>query len=614
MRWSDLRVGTKMLGGFALVVALTLTVGALALWQLQRLNTAMVVVTDHAMPSVADTGNLRGLWNRFRRMEAGILNATSAQEAQNIAKQGESILVAIEKAERSFESLPRSAQEKPLMQSYMEHRKSYMASHAQFIKEAMAKDYTQGSGDLLLGDTVSNLYAGQAEVSFAAMAENVGKLMTISLEQADRARTAGQQVYAAAWWWVVAGMAASVALALLCAWLVTRAVTGPASQAVQVARRIAQGDLAERVPQGGKDEMGELLNALGAMRDSLGEVVTHVRHNAESVATASQEIAQGNTDLSSRTEEQASALQQTAAAMAQLGSTVRQNAESARQANQLAVNASTVAVQGGNVVGEVVTTMRGINDSSHKIADIIGVIDGIAFQTNILALNAAVEAARAGEQGRGFAVVAGEVRTLAQRSAEAAKQIKLLIDESVQRVQTGSQLVDRAGETMTEVVGAIRRVTDLVGEITAASAEQSEGVSQVADAITQMDTATQQNAALVEESAAAADSLQRQSGDLVQAVARFRTAGGATWAAPVTAAPAPLAAPRPAAATAFQPTAAPRTTKAHHAPHLAPAAMPAASARSSAAAAAAPVLTAAAASTAASAATAATAEDDWEQF
>jgi methyl-accepting chemotaxis protein len=378
------------------------------------------------------------------------------------------------------------------------------------------------------------------------MAETVGKLMTLSLEDANRARSAGQQVYAAAWWCVVAGVSASVVLALLCAWLVTRAVTRPAAQAVSVARRIAEGDLSQAVPRGGRDEMGTLLNALGQMRDSLGEVVVHVRHNADAVATASAEIAHGNSDLSSRTEEQASALQQTAAAMTQLGGTVRQNAESARQANQLAMSASTVAAQGGEVVGEVVSTMRGINDSSHKIADIIGVIDGIAFQTNILALNAAVEAARAGEQGRGFAVVAGEVRTLAQRSAEAAKQIKQLIEASVQQVEQGSRQVDQAGSTMQEVVSTIRRVTDLVGEITAASTEQSEGVSQVAHAITQMDQTTQQNAALVEQSAAAAGSLQRQSSDLVQAVSRFRTAEGAAGSAqPRSLHHSPMAAPRP---------------------------------------------------------------------
>jgi methyl-accepting chemotaxis protein len=244
------------------------------------------------------------------------------------------------------------------------------------------------------------------------------------------------------------------------------------------------------------------------------------------VATASAEIAQGNNDLSARTESQASALEQTSAAMEQLGATVVQNADSAAQANQLARNASSVAVQGGQVVGQVVETMKGINDSSRKIADIISVIDGIAFQTNILALNAAVEAARAGEQGRGFAVVASEVRSLAGRSAEAAKEIKGLIIDSVRRVEQGSALVDRAGVTMTEVVNAIKRVTDLVGEISSASKEQSIGVAQVGEAITQMDQATQQNAALVEEMAAAASSLKSQASDLVGTVELFKLPAG----------------------------------------------------------------------------------------
>jgi len=258
------------------------------------------------------------------------------------------------------------------------------------------------------------------------------------------------------------------------------------------------------------------------MRDNLAHVVSGVRGNAQGVASASSEIASGNHDLSIRTEEQASALQQTAASMEELSSTVKQNADNARAANQLAMSASTVAGQGGDVVAEVVTTMKGINDSSKKIADIISVIDGIAFQTNILALNAAVEAARAGEQGRGFAVVAGEVRSLAQRSAEAAKEIKALITTSVERVEQGTQLVDKAGATMTEVVSAIQRVTDIMGEISAASSEQSTGVSQVGDAVTQMDQVTQQNAALVEEMAAAAGSLSQQADALVGAVAVFK--------------------------------------------------------------------------------------------
>ena len=274
------------------------------------------------------------------------------------------------------------------------------------------------------------------------------------------------------------------------------------------------------------------------------------------VALAAGEIAQGNADLSARTESQASALEETAASMEQLGATVRQNADNARQANQMAASASGIAARGGEVVAQVVDTMKGINDSSRQIADIIGVIDGIAFQTNILALNAAVEAARAGEQGRGFAVVAGEVRTLAQRSAEAAKEIKALIQASEQRVEQGTQLVDKAGETMSEIVAAIRRVTDIMGEISAASSEQSAGVAQVGDAITQMDQATQQNAALVEQSAAAAQSLQQQARAMVASVSVFRTEPGDSTAVPeaAEAVKAAVAAPR---ATATAPLASP---------------------------------------------------------
>jgi methyl-accepting chemotaxis protein len=272
--------------------------------------------------------------------------------------------------------------------------------------------------------------------------------------------------------------------------------------------------------------VAQLLRAMSAMKDNLARIVTSVRTNSEHVASASAQISQGNNDLSSRTEEQASALEQTAASMEELSSTVRLNADNAVQANQLAKSASAVAATGGEVVGQVVDTMRGINDSSKKIVDIIGVIDGIAFQTNILALNAAVEAARAGEQGRGFAVVAAEVRTLAQRSAGAAKEIKSLIADSVERVGAGSALVDRAGLTMQEVVSAISRVTDVVGEISAASSQQSAGVSQVGEAVVQMDQTTQQNAALVEQAAAAAESLKMQAQQLVDAVAVFKLPSG----------------------------------------------------------------------------------------
>jgi len=300
----------------------------------------------------------------------------------------------------------------------------------------------------------------------------------------------------------------------------TRALGAEPAQLGAAAQRVAGGELSS-LPGGEDAPAGSVLASLSAMQSSLSSIVGEVRGASESIATGSAEIAMGNADLSQRTEEQASALQQTAATMDQLGTTVRNNADSAKHANQLATGASEVAMKGGDVVSRVVGTMKGINDSSKRIADIIGVIDGIAFQTNILALNAAVEAARAGEQGRGFAVVASEVRSLAQRSAAAAKEIKGLINNSVEQVEHGSALVDEAGRTMEEIVGAIRRVSDIVAEISAASGEQSSGVSQVGQAISQMDQVTQQNAALVEESAAAAESLRQQAQRLVSSVSVF---------------------------------------------------------------------------------------------
>jgi methyl-accepting chemotaxis protein len=373
-------------------------------------------------------------------------------------------------------------------------------------------------------------------------------------------------------------IAASIAVlvAILMALNIIGSIVGPLRRAVEVSDRIARGDLGSEIVVQSNDETGQLLRSMQKMQQSLVNTVSLVRQNAEGVASGSAQIASGNNDLSARTEEQASALEQTAASMEELGSTVRQNAENARAANQLAVNASTVAAQGGEVVAEVVETMKNINASSARIADIISVIDGIAFQTNILALNAAVEAARAGEQGRGFAVVASEVRSLAQRSADAAKEIKGLITASVERVEQGSALVDKAGETMTQVVQAIRNVTDIMGEISAASSEQSAGVGQIGEAVTQMDQATQQNASLVEEMAAAASALNHQAGELVKAVSVFNLGASDAQASVALAAAArppipsagavaraakPLAAPAARAAAALPPKASPAPAK-----------------------------------------------------
>jgi methyl-accepting chemotaxis protein-1 (serine sensor receptor) len=387
-------------------------------------------------------------------------------------------------------------------------------------------------------DIVSKATTGEREAAIAKMNAQCQPLLTALLaaaqtyleygaSRADAEVQRAGTAYADARWVLIAALVTAFGVALALGVLIPRNLmrslgAEPADLSL-AAKRIADGDLSP-VPGAQHARTDSVLASMAAMRTNLARIVSQVRQGSDGVATASNQIAQGNQDLSGRTEQQASALQQTASSMEELGSTVRQNADNARQADQLARGATNVAQQGGAVVAEVVQTMKGINDSSRRIAEIIRTIDGIAFQTNILALNAAVEAARAGEQGRGFAVVAGEVRNLAQRSAEAAREIKALITDSVERVEQGSTLVDKAGATMSEVVDSIRRVSDIVGEISNARTEQANGVAQVGSAVTQMDQATQQNAALVEQSAAAATSLQQQAQQLVQAVAVFRHA------------------------------------------------------------------------------------------
>ncbi|HZW20465.1 methyl-accepting chemotaxis protein [Noviherbaspirillum sp.] len=372
----------------------------------------------------------------------------------------------------------------------------------------------------------TELLHGPMEKLFEPVRRGINDLIHLQEEVAKREYEERQQTYVLVRNMCIAALAFGLLLAAVVGYWLLRAISRPLEQAIALAGGIAAGDLTQTFPQPARNEMGRLLSALKNMNDSLVKIVVQVRSGTDTIATASSQIAAGNQDLSARTEEQASSLEETASSMEELTSTVKQNADNAGQASTLAVSASEVASKGGAVVSEVVHTMEAINDSSRKIVDIIAVIDGIAFQTNILALNAAVEAARAGEQGRGFAVVAAEVRTLAQRSANAAKEIKGLIHDSVDKVASGARLVDQAGVTMQEIVDSVRRVSDIVGEITAASREQTAGIEQINTAISQMDQVTQQNASLVEEAAAASESMQNEARKLSEVVAVFRVNGG----------------------------------------------------------------------------------------
>ncbi|GAA3986289.1 methyl-accepting chemotaxis protein [Comamonas faecalis] len=553
MRFNDIKVSTRLALSFGLVLLITAVIAGIGIWRLQTLaaETQQLTSTDNERLRAAVQWR-QGIDQNWIRTRAALLDQDTDRLAAWNAEMTETSK-GVDVARKVVERLVESDEGRRMLADIDKAREAYRAPRAEIFKRKAAGENVASLVDSQL-KSLSDAYI-QALTTFEARQLMLYE-QTRDLAVAEASR--GRMI-------LIAAAVLALLLGAGAAFVLSRSITAPLQLAVHHAGQIAEGDLTQPIEAQGRDEAAALLGALHHMQASLIRVVAGVRGNAESVATASAQIAQGNHDLSARTESQASALEETAASMEELGATVRQNADSAAQANQLAMTASTVAVQGGEVVAEVVDTMRGINESSHKIADIIGVIDGIAFQTNILALNAAVEAARAGEQGRGFAVVASEVRSLAQRSASAAKEIKQLITDSVQRVEQGSQLVDKAGSTMSEVVHSIRRVTDIMGEISSASREQSSGVAQVGEAITQMDQATQQNAALVEESSAASSSLSQQAGDLVQAVSVFKLAGHAHAAAPhpspsATATPAPAVAPRtipkraPQAAAPAKPT------------------------------------------------------------
>jgi methyl-accepting chemotaxis protein len=551
VRLNRVRVVTQLWLGFGVMALMIVLLAGVALLQVAKIDEAFDVALEQEYPAVVELYEVEGNVNEIARAVRNVLladdKAVVKEETDRIAKARARIGERFDKLKASMAEGDAKAQ----LDKLSESRAAYGKSIDKLLALEQA-DKAEEARAFLRGEMRSTQGAYLKQVD-EAIAFQGGRMKA----EQDAANVAVVVAKRIAWG---LGIGALLVAALLAATIVA-SITRPLREAVAVARAVAGGDLGQRVHVEGTNETAQLLQALEAMQDSLAKVVGEVRRNADSVATASAQIAQGTQDLSQRTEEQAGALEETAASMEQLGSTVKQNADNAKQANQLALKASTVAVEGGQVVGEVVETMKGIDDASKRIADIISVIDGIAFQTNILALNAAVEAARAGEQGRGFAVVAGEVRSLAQRSAEAAKEIKGLINASVERVGRGTMLVDKAGATMTSVVDAIKRVTDLMGEISAASTEQSAGVVQVGEAVGQMDKTTQQNAALVEESAAASDSLRQQAQQLVQLVAVFKLGHGDDARAPAAALPAAVRATpaaAPAAAKPAQRRAAPR--------------------------------------------------------
>jgi methyl-accepting chemotaxis protein len=542
MRFKDVKIGTKLMGGFILVLFLAAIQSALAVFGTNALNNNTRQMSDHLLPSALHTGFLGTQASRLRAAQFQHLLVFGEDDRRALEKQMDGLRAAVETESQAYAPTLQSTEEKAHFEKFQSEWKKYQAQQAEITALARQRRDEEAM-DILKGPGLQTFEAMLAELRALSELAQKGSIL------ARDTNTSLQRTVMIA---NLGALLVTIVLGLLIARTLNRTISGGVAYAAQLTRKVAQGDLSSRITPNTQDEIGQLLHAVLDMQTALTSLVTRVRQGSDSVSTASAEIAQGNHDLSARTESQASALQQTAASMEELSSTVKQNADNARQANQLAQSASTVAVQGGEVVAQVVDTMKGINDSARKIHDIISVIDGIAFQTNILALNAAVEAARAGEQGRGFAVVASEVRSLAGRSAEAAKEIKALITDSVGRVERGSAQVDQAGATMNEVVTSIRRVTDIMGEISSASTEQSQGVSQVGEAVTQMDQTTQQNAALVEEMAAAASSLKSQAQDLVQTVSVFKLAGDAGTASPART-PAVRAAPEAARAPASKP-------------------------------------------------------------
>ncbi|MFT7772754.1 methyl-accepting chemotaxis protein [Roseateles sp.] len=525
----NLNLRSRLLLAFGAVLLLTFVLALLSVWQLHSIKGNADELSSNWLPSVAATTEIKAALEAVRVDDIQLLTTHSdAERAQHLAARSRDMDL-LDKAIATYLPLISSDEERQLAERMQEEARTFHLQSDEMLRLIQA-----GRLDDAEGYNTSHMLEQGAKFREATQ-----QLVKLNRDGATAEIAHAEQVYRQSLISVGVATALSIGIGLALAWSIAADMRRRVGQAATAAERFAAGDLTHQFELSGGDEVTQMLQAMSAMRGQLSGLVHGVRQNAESVATASAEISQGNADLSSRTEQQASSLQQTAASMEEINSAAQNNADNAAQACQLAQQASGVADRGSSVVGDMVQTMRQIEQASRQVEDIISVIDGIAFQTNILALNAAVEAARAGEQGRGFAVVASEVRSLAQRSAEAARQVKQLIASSVERVASGTTLVDQAGNTMLEVKAAVQRVNDIVGEIAAGSREQMLGVGQVSEAVAQMDQATQQNAALVEESAAAAESLRQQADALVQAVTVFRVKAGDM----ADAAPAPRSSP-----------------------------------------------------------------------
>jgi methyl-accepting chemotaxis protein len=508
---NNISIGKRLALGFAVILAFAMMITIIGIWRLQQVADATRDMMETPLAKERMISDWSSNIDSAIRRTTAIARSTDSSLAAYFEQEAKASSLVSGELQKKIGELIEGDDEKALFDKIAASRKIYLSSRDQVAK-------LKAAGEL---DQANDVFEKTFKPGSTSYIEQVRELLKMQRGKIDGIARHIDEVAATSRSLLIMLAALVLAFGAVFAWLLTTGITQPLHKAVDAARRVASGDLTSQIDTGAKDETGQLLQALNDMNQSLLKIVLEVRNGTDSIAISSSEIAAGNQDLSSRTEEQAASLEETASSMEQLTSTVKQNADNARQANQLADAAAAVAVKGGSVVSEVVGTMESINESSRKIVDIISVIDSIAFQTNILALNAAVEAARAGEQGRGFAVVASEVRNLAQRSAAAAKEIKSLIGDSVEKVNQGSKLVGEAGSTMDEIVASVQRVTDIISEISAASAEQSTGIDEVYKAIGQMDQVTQQNAALVEEAAAAADSMQQQSQSLAQVVSVF---------------------------------------------------------------------------------------------